>query len=100
MKRQQHVAISSSSTLARGGCLSRSISPSTRPRISSDGVCFRFSARALNSPSSASLTFVPTDFVRSGGFREHRRNWILGRRPHDTSVSLEGQQGAGGGLRD
>jgi hypothetical protein len=49
--------------------------------------------------NSASLTFVPTDFVRSGGFREHRLNWILkedhamaARRSYDSD-------GAGDGLR-
>jgi hypothetical protein len=63
-------------------------------------VSFRDRARASKAANSSSLTFVLTDFVRRGGFREHRLNWILGRRPHDVSVSLEGQQGAGGGLRD
>jgi hypothetical protein len=42
---------------------------------------------------------VPTDFVRSGGFREHRLSWGRGRRPHPACVSLDGQQGAGGGLK-
>ncbi len=55
--------------------------------------CFHMTPSCLL--SGASLTFVPTDFVRSGGFIEHRRR--LG---HTPSVHLyERQQGAGGGLR-
>ncbi len=34
-------------------------------------------ARSSSMANSASLTFVPTDFVHKGGFREHRLVWIL-----------------------
>jgi hypothetical protein len=56
-------------------------------------------ARSSSNANSASLTFVPTDFVRSGGFIEHRRRWDgdSGRTP--PVLRLERQQGAGGGLR-
>jgi hypothetical protein len=60
-------------------------------------------ARSSSKANSASLTFVPTDFVRSGGFIEHRLGEISERGPHDACVSRldepRGQQGAGGGLR-
>ena len=34
-------------------------------------------ARSSSKAYSASLTFVPTDFVRNGGFIAHRVVWIL-----------------------
>ena len=80
----------------------RAVSRAVRDIFSrhTESVSFRARAHASKATNSSSLTFVLTDFVRRGGFTEHCRNWILGRRPHDVSVSLEGRQGAGGGLRD
>ena len=49
-------------------------------------------ARSSIKASSASETFVPTDFVRRDGFSEHRPKLIFGeiwgKRPHDACVSL------------
>ena len=56
-------------------------------------------ARSSSNANSASLTFVPTDFVLSGGFTEDRLDEFgdSGRTP--PVHRLERQQGAGGGLR-
>jgi hypothetical protein len=49
--------------------------------------------------NSSSLTFVLTDFVLRDGFMLHRLGGASGQGPQDAIVSLEGQQGAGAGLR-
>jgi hypothetical protein len=56
-------------------------------------------ARSSSNANSASLTLVPTDFVRKGGFIEHRRSWGRDKGRTMPMGRWEGQQGAGGGLR-
>jgi hypothetical protein len=42
--------------------------------VDSSWYCPGFHSEASSSANSASLTFVPTDFVRKAGFREQRRS--------------------------
>ncbi len=58
--------ISSPSVVGAARSTSRTHSESVRP-----AAC----ARASSMANSSSLTFVPTDLVRSGGFTGHRRKW-------------------------
>jgi hypothetical protein len=56
-------------------------------------------ARVSSAANSGSLTFVPTDFVRRGGFREHRLSWGRGRGRTLPVRRWEDSRGAGGGLK-
>ena len=56
-------------------------------------------ARVSSAANSGSLTFVPTDFVRRGGFREHRLSWGRGRGRTLPVRHWEDSGGAGGGLK-